>query len=269
MQTGDFNVGFDIIEVEFHFYLLFTILVRLKRFKEMSSKKPFGTLLLDIDECLIHAYEVAKHPTIVERVNKRCAKNPALRQRKFSIVLNDGEEFVVIKRPHLDKLLSCAFRLFEHVVVWSAGRKDYVNLVVSYLFTHQHQHPAAVFSRDECIYITEKDYHKPLSALKKKHSDLLNRRTLLFVDDKDDNYREDPEHGICIPQFKPSEENPFNEDDDMLLRFIEWLMQPSVRIAHDVRTLDKSEVFQTIYSGRYADLMASRKRFLFTPLSST
>lgn len=234
----------------------------------MLPKKLFGTLLLDIDECLVHAYEVAKCPNILDIVNKKCSENPRLRRRKFNIALSDGEEFIVIKRPHLDKLLNCAFQLFEHVVVWSAGRKDYVDLVVAYLFTHAHQHPTLVYTRDECAYVTDRDYHKPLSVIRKHHGDLLNYKTALFVDDKYDNFRDDPNNGICIPKFDPPEKDPFVATDDMLLRFIEWLMEPKVQLSLDVRNLDKNHVFETIYSGNHTNLMNRRKRFLMGTIPS-
>jgi TFIIF-interacting CTD phosphatase-like protein len=232
---------------------------------QTSSNAPqYETVVLDIDECLVRGIEVSKHPETVEVVRKACAKKPHLRQRCFSIVLDDGVEYLIIKRPHLDQFLNCAFRLFRHVVVWSAARNDYVNKVVAYLFKHDHQMPDVVFSRDEIVG-PDHDYHKPLDRLERDNADVVNYRSLFFLDDKADNFRTNPNNGITIPVYRPSSNNPLDDKDDAFLRLIEWLMQPMCLRAHDVRTIDKSNVFEIKYSGRYDKLMKCHKRFLVEP----
>jgi len=227
--------------------------------------KPGSTIILDIDECLIHVFEISKFPQVAETVKEMCAKNPMLRRRKFNMILDDGEEFIAIKRPHLDKFLNFIFRYFEHVIIWSAGRKDYVQKVVEHLLKYDHQYPDLVFSRDEATYVDNKDYHKPISTIQLKHPELVDYKNTLFVDDKEDNFRNFPRNGIAIPRFDSDEDNPYDEKDDMLMRLVDWLMSPSVISSKDVRNLKKENIFKNPASHKDYEPIKKQNRFLWTP----
>lgn len=226
--------------------------------------KPGSTIILDIDECKLHAYSEPKDANIIAKIKEGVASNPLLRRQCFRINLADGECFVV-KRPYLDEFINFIFRYFEHVIVWSAGRYDYVHKICEVLFNYRHRKPDAILTGDDIEVRSPApgDYHKPLSTVIAKYPHLCRLESTLFLDNVADNFLANPDNGMTIPDFYPTTD-PFAQDDH-LLRVMEWLMLPEVLNAKDVRQCDKWNIFRHPPKNVHTDLMMPIQRYLSTP----
>lgn len=196
------------------------------------------TLVLDIDECCIHTYaeEGVDDPEIM------LPHNVGLRSRFFEIEFSGVEPLWGVKRPYLDQFLAFAGRYFKLIVVWSAGEKEYVLAIVKELF-RDHRQPDLILTRDDCIG-DMRSYHKPLYVLKKRMPD-LDLRQVLALDDRESNFKDNPDNGLTIPPFSPCPQSGFEEKDHYLSHVIDWLMIPTVRNCKDMTKLDKRRVFQS------------------------
>lgn len=226
--------------------------------------KPGSTIFIDIDECILHTYDTAADPEVVSKIKEHVAADPALRRRRFIINLADGE-CVVLKRPYLDEFINFVFRYFEHVIVWSAGRADYVHKICEVLFNYRHRKPDAIMTNDdvEIRSTVSGDYHKPLRKAIAKHPHLCRLESTLFLDNVADNFSDNPANGMTIPDFYPRDD-PFVEDDH-LLRVMEWLMTPTVLQAKDVRRCSTEHIFRHPPKAIHTELMMPIQRYLSTP----
>lgn len=232
-----------------------------------SVKITDRTLILDIDECLMRATEEkgAKTEAEIEKLIKTACKNSSGGiHRCHKMSLPGNETWFVIKRPGLDKFLNFASRYFDKVIVWSAAREDYVHEAVKFLFA-DHIPPTLILTRNEVTNISNDDYYKPLSKITTMEPGMIDYNSTLFIDDKEDNFRDFPDNGVVIPKFRPKISDSLNDKDDMLLRLVDWLMLPEVIAAHDVRKLDKKKIFAKPYSGKHDKLMSYERNFLFSP----
>jgi len=222
-------------------------------------------IILDIDECLVHAFKTDKTEKKKEAAEELLKLNKiGLRKRFFELDLGENDQYWVVTRPHLDKFLNFLPRYFDTIIVWSAARNDYVEEVVKQIFK-DHVKPNYILTYDDVKEEKNKDYHKPLSVVNKKFPGLLNYAETLFIDDKADNFREFPDNGIVIPKFRPEAKDPYTEQDDMFLRLIDWLMQKSVIESTDIRKVNKSKIFSKAYSGNHRELMQYIRRSVFAP----
>lgn len=187
------------------------------------ESKTGKTIILDLDECLIHSY--------YDRDKKY----------DFSFYLTNGrkkEYFYVKKRPKLDEFLRFCHIYFDHIIVWSAGVYEYVHELVNYIFTEYN--PDLILTRNDIIYEDKYDYHKPISVvLEKIKSDIgikLDMRDILFLDDKQDNFRSNLENGIKIKPFE-------GKHDKKLLQLKNWLLQDHIINSIDIRKLNKKEIW--------------------------
>lgn len=198
------------------------------------------TLVLDLDECLVHTHiDENADPTIMDPAHL------SRRSKYFEIRFtedNEEESFWGIKRPHLDTFLTFADSYFDRIVVWSAGQKEYVSLVVREIF-RDHRQPDMVLTKSDCIGPTS-NYHKPLSVLKKRMPD-LDMKLTLAIDDKTDNFRDNPNNGVSIPRFDPEPATSYKKDDACLLHIIDWLSTSEVRACSDFTCQDKKAIFSS------------------------
>ena len=67
-----------------------------------------------------------------------------------------------------------------------------------------------------------------------------------IIDDRLSVFQEpNPNNGIQIPAYKPLfNENSFRNNENSLIELKNWFMKPEVINAKDVRTLDKSKIFE-------------------------
>lgn len=150
----------------------------------MVDGKPL--LILDLDHTLIHMQKYRVSPKILEK-----------KIRKYHI---GGR---IHKRPHLNSFLRFCFQHFE-TAVWSAGTKDYVDDVVSQIFTiEQREKLVFIYSRDRCTQSPENLNVKNLKKVfrRKFNGIRYNRNRTLIVDDNPDTYCHNIGNAIPIPPF--------------------------------------------------------------------
>lgn len=145
-----------------------------------------------------------------------------------------------VTRPHLYELLKfCS--AYGRIVVWSAGKRPYVELIVSHIFKDL-AYPELVLTHDDILFDKIGNVIKPLS----KVCQLLgvSMKQVLAIDDNELTFQHNLNNGIHIPAYEPRATiDSLCQDDDTLLRLKRWLSSPEVIQTIDVTTLDKSVIF--------------------------
>lgn len=216
-------------------------------------------IVLDVDETLVHTpddegkdsdrdklYDLENnHPRGIELRGRiiKVTSNDVGVKRGYGVKYN----FPSILRPHLKEFLRFCFEYFRIVSIWSAGQRGYVHSIVRNIFRDIHD-PSFVYTRDQLKSMYDGSYEKPLMYLR-EIDPLANKyftpeNTLIL----DDNYRTfakvNPDNAIHIPAYIPEMNmESLMEDENSLLEFKDWLMQPKVMNTKDVRKLDKSNIF--------------------------
>ncbi len=154
---------------------------------------PIETIILDLDETLIHS-----------ETNAKVMANP-----DFTFVIA-GEKYYVRKRPGLDKFLAYVFSHFKTVGVWTAATKDYANKIVNNIFTPEQKAQLKYFmSRKHII-----DGQKPLQRIFDQAGDAkgINNKqgetcttctkyNTIMIDDNPDVLSNNPGNAIQVPQW--------------------------------------------------------------------
>ncbi len=199
-------------------------------------------IVLDLDETLVHTFDGEK----IERLGIfRDPQLMDLRSRVSRISMNDVvgkkgagkvDHMWVALRPGAREFLSYCFQHYT-VVVWSAGKKRYVQAVVKYLFRgFKIQH---VLSYDDCEFTDSKDLHKPLSKIITLLGNGYTLDNILLVDDRVSNFLDNPDNGLLVPPYKPRETvESLRREDSTLQRVQEFL--ESARGATNIRQVDKN-----------------------------
>jgi len=223
------------------------------------------TLILDLDETLIHSYEnpqflelyqIYTNPEVYRKFHPTGAPQIA-----YSLQLDSTYSATRIwglYRPHMYEFLSFARGYFDNILIWSAGVRPYVEKVVKQIFLDSGiTPPKLVWSRDKC-YNYQGMYHKPISELildisRRPFSQLeIDPKTTLILDDKSHTFMQNPGNGVLIPAFHPGANRPgkiplledlLDRSDSALLEFMDWLNLSEVRNSLDVRDLDKGNIF--------------------------
>jgi hypothetical protein len=212
-------------------------------------------IYLDLDQTLISTAE-EKHG--LDRLYKlKILSDPSLmhiRNRIYHVVVEDLEqpgygskyEMWGITRPHLHKFLTFCFSYFRLVIVYSAGKRQYVESIVDHIFKDL-PYPHLVLSYDD-IKKTGKTIIKPLTVVMEANSltkEFVKPTNTLGLDDLPSTYSENEGNGILIPAYEPDElsKESLAENDNCLLKLENWLMSPEVIDCKDVRLLDKSKIF--------------------------
>ncbi len=213
-------------------------------------------IVLDLDETLVHTcnnFETLKELKIMDDPDLM-----DLKQRSYVITMDDvvtkkgtGVKTTMwgIVRPHVKEFLISCFAYFKVVIVWSAGKRKYVDAIVDFLFKDI-KRPHVVYSYDECERTNNGLLTKPLMKLIKNEPGLSKYMSLnnsLIIDDRDTVYNNDnPYNGIQIPPYRPAFNiHSLRSDDIRLKQLMTWLFKPEVMESEDVRTLDKNKVFET------------------------
>jgi TFIIF-interacting CTD phosphatase-like protein len=217
-------------------------------------------IVLDLDETLVHSYTEDNSYDLETLKELRIFTDPEnidLRERTYKITIDDvvhkkgtgnKTEMWGILRPYAREFLIACFSYFKIVIVWSAGRKNYVHAIVDYLFKDI-KRPIVVFTYDDIEKLPNGTLIKPLDKLietvpgLKKYMSLENS---FILDDRSSVFYEpNPYNGIIIPAYKPAFNlRSLRSDDIAFKQLIKWLMSPEVTNCKDVRTLDKSKIFE-------------------------
>lgn len=218
-------------------------------------------IVLDLDETLIHSSE-----KINDLINLNIMSDPDLldvRERVYQIIMDDvvyrkgsGIKTVMwgIVRPYAKEFLKMCFKYFKVVIVWSAGKRKYVDAIVDFLFKDI-QRPHVVYSYDECEKTPSELLVKPLRKLIDNEADLskyMNLENSFMIDDRHTVYsgykNDNPNNGIQIPPYKPEFTiKSLRKYDNNLKQLMEWFLEHETINSEDVRVLDKSNIFSTNY----------------------
>ena len=210
-------------------------------------------IVLDIDATLVHT-----HGDDDEFLNLKLFTNPKMikyRPRLYSMELRDvtsppgtGEEMVLygIYRPYLREFIEFCFEYFDNVIVWSAGKKKYVEKMCELIFTDRNKQPLLIYNYDDCgVY--DDFIRKPLKKLYEdpRVKGELNEKNTFVIDDRDDTFALNKGNGILIPEYEaPLTKQGLSKMDDNLLKLMAWLSIDTNNDSQDVRKLDKCRVFE-------------------------
>lgn len=213
-------------------------------------------IVLDLDETLVHSSPEGNIELLKELEIFSDPKNYDLRERVYKITMEDvvhkkgtGDKTQMwgVFRPHFREFLIFCFTYFKLVIVWSAGRKNYVHTIVDQLFLELPR-PHVIFTYDDLEKLQNNTLIKPLNKLVRtipgmnKHMSLENS---FIIDDRLTVFQEpNPHNGIQIPPYKPNFNlTSLRENDERLKQLIAWFKRPEVMNSRDVRKLDKSRIF--------------------------
>ena len=212
-------------------------------------------IVLDIDATLVHThgeiedFGMLKIYSEEDRIKYR---RKLYRMKLIDVVTVSGAGVVTvlagIYRPYLREFLDFCFEYFDNIIIWSAGKKKYVEKMCEIMFPFQEQQPMLIYTYDDCI-VGEEDYLK--KPLKKIYDDprtkgKLNEKNTFILDDRDDTFSLNPKNGIMIPEFESdmSVEDIADHEDSYFLNLMAWLNTKEVRACSDVRKLNKNRVFK-------------------------
>jgi len=212
-------------------------------------------IYLDLDQTLISTADEKYGLDYLYKL--KILSNPSLmhiRNRIYHVVVEDLEkpgygskyEMWGITRPKLNRFLNFCFGYFKLVIVYSAGKRQYVESIVDHIFKDV-EYPHAVLSYDDIKKDKKGNVVKPITSV--INANLLTKQFVkhnntLGLDDLESTYSENKGNGILIPPYEPDlNEKSLDGDDDYLLRLENWLMLPEVINCKDVRLLDKTQIF--------------------------
>ena len=174
----------------------------------MSTKY---NIILDIDATLLHTHD---EPYDLEDLN--IYSNPLrfkIRNKVYHMNLVDvtnepGKGNVTsltgIYRPYLKEFLDFCFEYFNHVIIWSAGKRKYVEECCRLMFPIDK--PSIIFTWDDCIN-NDEGLFKPISKIVEDpvYCSLgITEENTFHLDDRDDVYSLNKNNGVQIPEFECS-----------------------------------------------------------------
>ena len=230
--------------MSFHLYSLKSDTIKHQSITDMC-------VVLDLDATLI-----ATQDSIDSLKQLEIMTNPRyieLRRRSYCLKLTDLDnqdgsryDFWGITRPHIEEFLLFCFNYFKYVIVWSAGKRNYVHAIVKKLFQHLRA-PHLILTYDDIVLDKDDNVEKPISKLLKCDLFINNQiktNQIYVVDDNETTFVRNKKNAIYIPPFDPltTIEN-MSEPDTALLQLKYWLLLPHVIHAEDITLLDKSTIF--------------------------
>ena len=224
-------------------------------FKSLTNK----CIVLDLDETLVHSNENMDKLQELEIMT-----NPELldlKRRTYQISMDDvvykkgeGVKTVMwgIVRPHVKEFLVSCFSYFKVVIVWSAGKRKYVDAIVDFLFKDIRR-PHVVYSYDQCERTSNNLIVKPFMKMINAEPGLNKYMSLdnsFMIDDRNTVYAgyvgDNPDNGIQIPAYRPAFNiHSLRSDDIALKQLMTWFLRPEVMASPNVRELNKNDVFMT------------------------
>jgi hypothetical protein len=212
-------------------------------------------IYLDLDQTLISTADEKYGLDYLYKL--KILSNPSLmhiRKRVYHVVVEDLEkpgygskyEMWGITRPNLHRFLTFCFSYFRLVMVYSAGKRQYVESIVDHIFKDL-PYPHLVLSYDDIEKDKKGNVIKPLTVVMNANSltkQYVKPTNTLGLDDLKSTYSENKGNGILIPAYEPElNEQSLSENDDCLIRLENWLMLPEVINCKDIRTLNKDKIF--------------------------
>jgi len=211
-------------------------------------------IVLDIDATLVNT-----HGDDGDYFNMKFITDTKMqkhRKRIYSMNLKDvtsmpgeGEEMKLygVYRPYLREFLDFCFEYFDNVIIWSAGKKKYVEKMCEIMFVDKKRQPMVIYSWDD-TKIYNDCIRKPLVNLydDKRTKGLLSEKNTFVIDDRDDTFGLNKSNGILIPEYEVDMSlEGLQTKDENLLKLMAWFLIKDVQDCTDVRPLNKKRIFTT------------------------
>jgi len=208
-------------------------------------------IVLDIDATLVHTHGDDDEFEKLNLFGNRKILN--YRGRIYNMLLKDvthapgtGEEMKLygVYRPYLKEFIEFCFDYFDNVIVWSAGKRKYVEKMCEIMFTDSKKQPSIIYSYDQCL-ITGDKITKPLVKLyEDKRLKGVNQKNTFVLDDREDTFSSNHNNGILIPEYIAELTHAgIKRKDECLLKLMSWLV--IYKDTNDVRILNKKNIFTT------------------------
>lgn len=196
-------------------------------------------VVLDLDQTL-----VATQEEVSDLADLKILSDPRyynLRRRIYHLETKDYD-FWGIVRPHTYQFLAFCFSYFKTVIVWSAGKYDYVHALVDFLF-RDFPRPDLILTYDDTVVLKDNTIIKPLSLVYEM-TDEADYSNTIAIDDNPTTMMENPDNAILIPEYEPYPNlRSIAEEDLTLVELIEYFL--SIRKSTvDVREIPKSIFFE-------------------------
>lgn len=178
-----------------------------------------SSIVLDLDETLVHSMDGME---VWHQLNLDPELAPRLRVVEMhDVVTPKGtgleEKMWLVMRPHLHEFLTEIRKRFDYVIVWSAGKYEYVHDLVTRIFPYEPDH---IFTSND-IYNKEGFGCKPFSTVQEKFPDIDVNRSVV-IDDKYHTFWYNPGIGLLIPEYDPGPtKREILEDDNTLTNILE------------------------------------------------
>ena len=193
------------------------------------------------------------------RDSLECAKFLEIKSRLYDIHTVDsvtipgsgiGQSYWGVERPGSQPFLRVADIYFDVIAVWSAGVHGYVHPITERLFRSVRR-PVIILDRQHTDFTKGNNAVKPLSRIFDhctfhygECSPNLNKFHTFIIDDTPSTFSQNVENGVLIPPYAPGDAiESLSKPDDALPKFARWLLQDHVVRSEDIRTLDKSTIF--------------------------
>ena len=164
--------------------------------KDVKHKK---TLVLDLDETLIHASKVP------------------IGKPDYVVKLSDSSRFYILRRPGLEEFLQRMSQLYE-LVIYTSSEKEYATSIIDKI--DPHHRIRTILHRDHCL-LSPYGLDKDLLLIGK---DL---KGVIFIDNLEENFRLQRDNGLKISDFYS---NRKDEELKKLIPFLESMVDvPDVR----------------------------------------
>lgn len=219
----------------------------------LTSKVPKTNkcIVLDIDETLVHTYEEDNRFKLQELGLMEDPSLIDLRSRLYVLPLVDlshtGDStksiYWGIMRPGLRDFLRFSSKYFQHVCIWSAGHKEYVEKVCTNIFRGI-QRPTIIFSNNDCEKVGTHNI-KPLTKMYSHPTCLgMSPENTLVLDDRSSTFSQNPLNGIQIPPYMPRDTvEGMRFEEPSLKLLMDWLLSDEVVNCPDIRNLEKHRIF--------------------------
>jgi hypothetical protein len=212
-------------------------------------------IVLDIDATLVHTHgdlEDFKMLKIYKDDEQLEMRRKLYDMRIIDVSDNPGEgeitDLAGIYRPYLKEFLEFCFNYFSGIVIWSAGKKKYVEKMCEFMFPLK-KHPILIFNYDDCEGDENDIIIKPLEKLYNhpRCKGKLNETNTFVLDDRSETFSMNKRNGIMIPEFESdmSVEDICNHPDIEFLKLMSWLSLKEVKECKDIRKLNKKNIFST------------------------
>jgi hypothetical protein len=185
----------------------------------------------------LHSLGIYSNPRLLE-----------LRKRVYYFNIEDLEKkgigtkynFWGVTRPHLYDLLRFCIK-HGRIVIWSAGKRPYVEAIVSYIFKNL-PYPELVLTHDDIAFDKDGNVVKALTKVSERLKVPLSK--ILVIDDNELTFQQNVGNGVLVPAYEPGGTiAELMEDDQSLIKLKQWLSTPGIMTAPDVTVLDKTYIF--------------------------